>query len=131
MTLVKRLLMAVMAVILVAITAVGCSSKADVASHNLSTQADQFKIERQIVFFNGITDKYLLVIQGRCSLGNNDPVKELSVTCEVGPGQYEKHFLGLSDNVSYFVQQTQPAAVSDYHYEVLFRPGTIVPDITR
>jgi hypothetical protein len=106
----------------------GCKSKADVASHNLSTEADQFKIQRQIVFFNGITDKYLLEIDGRCSLGNDDKPRELSVTCEAAPGQFEKHFLGLSDNVSYFVQQTQPAAVSTYHYEVLFRPETIIPD---
>lgn len=112
----------------VALGVSGCQSKADVVSHNISTEADQFKIERQIVFFNGITDKYLLVIQGRCSLGNNDPVKELSVTCEVAPGQYEKHFLGLSDNVSYFSQQVTPAAVSDYHYTVLFRPETVVPN---
>ena len=125
----KKALMALL-VGLLAVTAVGCKSKADVASHNLSKEADQFQIERRIVFFNGITDKYLLEIEGRCSLGNNDGPKELSVTCEVAPGQYEKHFLGLSDNVSYFVQQTQPAAVSVYHYKVLFRPQEIVPDLT-
>lgn len=110
--------------------AVGCKSKADVASHNLSKAADQFEIQRRIVFFNGITDKYLLEIVGRCSLGNHDGPKELSVTCKIGPDQYEKHFLGLSDNVSYFVEQTEPAAVSVYRYRVLFRPTTIVPDIT-
>lgn len=127
----RRIAAAVAGVSLTLLGAVGCQSKADVASHNLSTEADQFKIERQIVFFNGITDKYLLEIDGRCSLGNHDPLKQLSVTCEVAPGEYEKHFLGLSDNVSYFVQQTQPAAVSTYHYQVLFRPETIVPDITN
>ena len=122
------LLMAVLAVITLGLAA-GCKSKADVASHNLSKAADQFEIQRRIVFFNGITDKYLLTIEGRCSLGNDDPSNELSVTCEVAPGQYEKHFLGLSDNVSYFVQQEVPAAVSVYHYRVLFRPTEIIPDL--
>lgn len=123
-------IIAILVAIALAIPLAGCSSApADVASHNLSKEADKFQIERRIVFVNGITDKYLLEIDGRCSLGNNDGPKELSVTCEVAPGQFEKHFLGLSDNVTYFVQQTQPAAVSTYHYEVLFRPSTIVPDV--
>lgn len=127
----KRKTLLILAALLVVITGVtvGCKSKADVASHNLSKAADQFEIQRRIVFFNGITDKYLLTIEGRCSLGNNDPARELSVTCEVAPGQYEKHFLGLSDNVSYFVQQEVPAAVSVYRYRVLFRPSEIVPDL--
>lgn len=107
---------------------VSCN-EANVASTNLSTAADQFKIERRVVFFNGITDTYLLSIEGLCSLGNNDKEKELSVTCKVGDGKYKKHFLGLSDNVSYFVEQLEPSSVDTYHYRVIFRPTEILPDI--
>lgn len=108
-----------------------CSSKADVASENLSKAADNFEIMRRIVFINGITDKYLLVIEGRCSLGNNDKTGELTVTCKIGanPDTYTKSFLGLSDNVTYMVEQLEPAKASDYHYRVNFRPETLVPDI--
>ena len=123
-----KIVAAIMAAMVLFLT--GCSSQADVASENLSKAADQFEINRRIVFVNGITDKYLLEIDGLCSLGNHDGPHELSVTCKVGPGEYEKHFLGLSDNVTYFVQQIQPARVSTAHYRVLFRPSTIVPDIT-
>ena len=112
-----------------ALVASACSLEADVASSNLSTKADQFEINRRVVFFNGITDTYLLSIEGLCSLGNNDPQYRLSVTCKVGPGEYKKHFLGLSDNVSYFVEQLEPADVSVYHYKVIFRPVTILPDV--
>ena len=105
-----------------------CSSKADVASRNLSTAADNFEIQRRIVFYNGITGAYILVIEGRCSLGNFDGPKRLSVTCKVGPNAYKKHFLGLSDNVTYFCEQVQSAYVSTYHYRVIFRPSTILPD---
>lgn len=121
---------AIIGALLLLVTMAGCKSKADIASHNLSKAADQFEIERRIVFVNGITDKYLLTIEGRCSLGNDDKPGELSVTCLVGPNQYIKDFLGLSDNVTYVVQQTQAATVSDYHYRVLWRPGTIIPDFT-
>lgn len=110
----------------------GCfESDADVASKNLSKAADQFEVPRKIVFFNGITDKYLLTIEGFCSLGNDDPVRELSVTCKTGPGQYKKHFLGLSDNVSYFVEQVDSVGVSTNHYRVIFKPETVVPDFDR
>ena len=106
----------------------GCSD-ADVASTNLSKAADNFEIERRIVFFNGITDKYLLEIEGRCSLGNHDTSKQLSVTCKTGPGKFKKHFLGLSDNVSYFVEQVDSAHVSKDHYRITFKPSEIVPDV--
>lgn len=107
----------------------GCSEDADVASENLSKAADNFEINRRIVFFNGITDKYLLVIEGRCALGNNDPKHLRTVTCKTGNGEYKKHFVGLSDNVSYFVEQTDGAKASVYRYRVTFRPSEIVPDI--
>jgi hypothetical protein len=106
----------------------GCS-EADTASRNVSKAADNFGVERRIVFFNGITDTYLLEIRGLCALGNYDDVGQLSVTCKTGRHSYKKHFLGLSDNVSYFVEQLRPASVSGFHYKVIFRPEAIVPDI--
>lgn len=106
-----------------------CTSESDTVDHNISKEADNYKIERRVVFFNGITDKYLLTIEGKCALGNNDDSRKLTVTCKTGDGEYKKHFLGLSDNVSYFVEQTETANVDPYHYKVIFRPESIVPDI--
>ena len=104
------------------------TSDADVASENLSKAADQFEILRRVVFYNGITGEYMLSIEGFCSLGNHDKARELSVTCKVD-GAFKKHFLGLSDNVSYFVEQLDAANVSTDHYRVIFKPSTIIPDI--
>lgn len=108
--------------------ATACESDADVASKNLSKDADNFKVPRRIVFYNGVTGDYILVIEGRCSLGNADKDGELSVTCKVGDDQYKKHFLGLSDNVTYFAEQLEGKNVSVNHYKVIFKPSTIVPD---
>lgn len=109
----------------------GCATDADTASYNLSTAADQFEIDRRIVFVNGITDSYLLTIEGRCSITDETSTggAQLEVICAVGPNQYKKHFLGLSDNVTYFVEQLETADVSRYHYRVLFRPEAILPEI--
>lgn len=120
--------MFVMLLVLMMMLIVGCSD-ADVASYNLSNEADNFKIDRRIVFYNGITGEYMLMIEGKCSLGNNDYEGELSVTCKVGDGLYKKHFLGLSDNVTYFSEQIESSNVSAYHYQVIFKPALIVPDI--
>lgn len=122
---VKSLVMLVAVVMLMA----GCAAPADVASQNLSKAADQFEIVRRIVFYNGITNDYILTIEGKCSLGNFDSTAQLSVTCKVGDNQYKKHFLGLSDNVTFFAEQIDSQSVDTYHYRVIFRPSTIVPDI--
>ncbi len=108
---------------------VGCSEPADVASENLSTAADNFEIQRRIVFYNGITDSYMLEVIGLCAIGNEDSEGKLSVTCKTGEDEYMKHYLGLSDNVSFVVEQLEAADVSEYQYRVLFRPETIVPDV--
>jgi len=116
-------------VAVVIFTLAGCAPQSDVASRNLSVAADNFEITRRIVFYNGINGDYILTIEGLCSLGNNDDPGELSVTCKVGPTAYKKHFLGLSDNVTYFAEQIEYAEADVYHYRVIFRPSVIIPDI--
>lgn len=127
---VVRIVYAILVLVVMAVSVVGCSD-AEVASTNLSTAADNFEINRRVVFFNGITDKYLLVIEGRSSIKADTTDGQLEVTVKTGPGEheYKKHFLGLSDNVSYFVEQLEPAKVDEYHYRVIFKPEVIVPDI--
>lgn len=129
----KKPLIAFVALAAVAGLTAACSSDADVASENLSKAADNFEVQRRVVFYNGITDKYILEIEGRCSLGNYDTESRLSVTCKVadgnGPDAYKKHFLGLSDNVTFFVEQLEAVNVSAYHYRVTFKPQTILPDV--
>jgi hypothetical protein len=119
----------VLLAMILAIALAGCSTDADVASHNLSLDADNFKIMRRIVFYNGITGDYILSMEGLCSLGNYDSPGQLSVTCKTGVDDYKKHFLGLSDNVTYFAEQIEPSSVSTYHYTVVFKPSVIVPEV--
>jgi hypothetical protein len=126
---VKKKLAALLAVPALLLSLTACfQSDADVASKNLSKAADNFEVPRRIVFFNGITDTYLMTIEGFCSLGNSDDPGELTVTCKVGNG-FKKSFLGLSDNVSYFVEQLEAKQVSTSFYRVTFKPSTIIPDV--
>ena len=105
---------------------IGCSD-AEIASRNLSEAANNFEVNRRIVFYNGITDSFLLVIEGRCSIRHAQ--SQLEVTCKISSRDYAKHFLGLSDNVTYFAEQLETIDVSVYHHRIIFKPQTIVPDI--
>lgn len=110
----------------------GCATQADGVSYNLSQEAEKFQVLRRIVFFNGITDKYLLELQGYCAVdtGDNSALAgALEVTCMTGPNKYKKNYLGLSNNVSYFVEQVESKNVDAYHYQVNFHPEVVVPDI--
>lgn len=104
-----------------------CERDAQVASRNLSRAADMFEVQRRIVFYNGITDRYILVVEGRCSI--NDSQRQLEVTCKVDNDAFKKHFLGLSDNVTYFAEQLDTVDVSVYHNRIVFKPQSIIPDV--
>lgn len=108
----------------------GCDQNdARIASRNLSVAADNFEINRRIIFVNGITDTYMLAIEGRCSFEVESGGSKVAVTCKTGPNAYKKHSLGLSDNVTFFSEQLESADVSVYHYRVVFKPQTILPDV--
>ena len=114
--------------ILASVAFAGCRD-AEVASYNLSYEADQFKIFRRVVFYNGITDAYILSVEGYCSINVDKKDHQLELTVKLEDGTFMKHFLGLSDNVTYFAEQIRPASVSDARYKVMFKPSVIIPDI--
>lgn len=122
----KKIITTAAALTVGALALTGCTN-AETASYNLSKGADHFEIDRRIVMFNGVTDNYLLSVEGRCSIKDHEA--QLEVTCRIGPDEYKKHILGLSDNVSYFVEQLETADVSVYHYRVIFKPESIVPSL--
>jgi hypothetical protein len=117
----------------------GCfESDADVAARNLSKAAEQFEIPRHIVGINGITDKYLFEVVGYCSVETVDSGLggALEVTCRVIDEKtkkegFKKTFLGLSDNVSFVVEQLEPVQVSTARYRVIFKPETLIPNFDR
>ena len=113
------------AMALTAFAVVSCTD-AQIASQNLSRAAEMFEVDRRIIFYNGITGDYMMTIEGRCAI--LDEGNQLEVTCKMGDKDYRKHFLGLSDNVSYFAEQLSKGDVNVYHYRVIFKPQVIVPD---
>ena len=118
---------AIAIVIFLVIITIGSCTDADMASYNLSRSADMFEINRRVVFYNGITDTYILSIEGRCSV-EFCPDKFV-VTVKTGPEEYKKHFLGRADNVFPFVEQLDNATVGVFQHRVIFKPKAFIPNI--
>lgn len=106
----------------------GCS-EADTASSNVSKASDNFQVARRVVFYNGITDQYILSVEGYCSVDMGHEGTMFYVTCKTGPHAYKRHQMVLSDNTTAFVEQLESANVSGNRYRVIFRPSIILPDV--
>lgn len=106
-----------------------CSTEADTVSQNISMDADNFKVNRQITIENDITGKYIATIEGRCSLGNDDPRWKTTVTCKIGKDKYVKEIFKHGDNTSVMSLQSEPIDADPYRYKVIFKPEEVIPDI--
>lgn len=123
----KKTSWALFAVFMVTVFTTGCSD-AYVARANLETAEQNFEVYRRVVFYNGINGEYILTIEGRLAI-IVDEDGDLVVTVKTDSGQYLKHYLGLSDNVTYFSEQLESSKVSTGQYRVIFKPSAIIPDI--
>ena len=117
----------VMLLITIGMTGCAFDNDAEVASRNVSKEADMFKVKRRIVFINLRSDSYLFEITGNCSIETDNTDNQLEVICKVGEDKYQKHFLRLSNETTYTVEQLEYSEVSKYDYEIVFKPESIIP----
>ena len=105
----------------------GCEQQADRVSYNISKQADNFNVIRQITVINCIQGDVLFQMTGKMSLGVDETESQLEITVEDENGSYKKHFIGLSDNVTYTVEDVTDNYVDNYHYTLNFNPKMWLP----
>lgn len=115
--------------VIMALSMTGCAFDRDseVASYNVSKEADSFRTKRRITFINLRSDEYLFSIVGNCSIETDTTDNQLEVICKVGEDKYQKHFLRLSAETTYVVEQLDYNEVSKYDYEIVFKPESILP----
>lgn len=109
-------------------TLTGCETEAQRVSYNLSQQADNFNIVRQLTVINCIEGDVLFQMTGKMSITADTTDNQLEIIVEDG-GTYVKHFVGLSDNVTYVVEDLNLGAneVSKYKYTLNFNPNMWIP----
>lgn len=108
-------------------TFTGCS-QAERVERNLTKQADNFNIVRQLTVINCIEGDVLFQMSGRMSITADTADNQLEVIVEDN-GTYVKHFIGLSDNVTYVIEDLNLGAnmVSNYRYTLNFNPNMWIP----
>lgn len=122
----KKLL--IMASIVGGILLTGCDQRqADEVSYNLSLKADNFEDIRQITVINCIQGDVLFQMTGKMSIEVDGTDNQLEIVVEVEDGEYKKHFIGLSDNVTYVVEDITGVNVDKYSYTLNFNPNMWIP----
>jgi hypothetical protein len=105
----------------------GCESEAEKVSYNLSQQADNFNVIRQLTVINCIEGDVLFQMTGKMSITADTADNQLEVIVEDEDGSYKKHFIGLSDNVTYVVEDLGGNDVSKYKYTLNYNPKMWIP----
>lgn len=122
----KKIVASILAVVIVGTTLWACT-EADKVSYNVSQEADNFNVVRRLTVLNARTDKPTFELIGAFSSHVDAEDNQLEITCEVGEGEYKKHFIGLNDWTMYVIEDIGGAEVDKYKYEVNFLPEQILP----
>ena len=124
----KKLLVITLVIITLVATLSGCETEAQRVSYNLSQEADNFNIVRQLTVINCIQGDVLFQMTGKMSITADTADEQLEIIVEDN-GTYVKHFVGLSDNVTYVIEDLNLGdnAVSKYKYTLNFNPNMWIP----
>jgi hypothetical protein len=116
----------VVAVMVLVVLLTGCQRQSSKVSYNLSLEADNFNVARKLTVINQRTDTILFQMTGNFSI-QKEPDGDLAVIGEDENGKYYKHFIYLSSEISYVVEDMGSTGVNKHKYEINFNPRMIVP----
>lgn len=122
----KKYINLIFAVLASMVILTGCR-EADKVSYNLSQQADNFNEVRQITVINCLQGDVLFQMTGKMSIEADTTDNQLEIIVETGIGEYKKHFIGLSDNVTYVVEDVTSDFEDKYNYVLNFNPKMWLP----
>lgn len=124
----KKKLVMLLACLNIAIALIGCNAnEADRVSYNLSQQADNFNVLRQVTVINCIANDVVFQMNGKMSITADTSDNQLEVVVENDDGTYSKHIIGLSDNVTYVVEDIDTNYVEKYRFVINYNPKMWIP----
>lgn len=124
----KKKIIALGMAVIIALGMAACGTEASRVNYNLTQQADNFNVVRQLTVINCIEGDVLFQMTGKMSITADMADNQLEIIVE-DDGTYVKHFVGLSDNVTYIVEDLNLGdnAVSKYKYTLNFNPNMWLP----
>ena len=123
----KKRIPAILLALTATLTVAGCQRESDKVSYNLSLDADNFNDVRQVTVINCLQGDVLFQMTGKMSIEADTEDNQLEIIVEDEKGEYKKHFIGLSDNVTYVVEDITSGDVSKYKYTLNFNPDMWIP----
>lgn len=123
----KKKLLTIIATLTMVVSISGCGREASRVSYNLSQQADNFNDVRQVTVINCLQGDVLFQMTGKMSITADTADNQLEIIVEDENGEYKKHFIGLSNNVTYVVEDITTGDVSKYKYTLNFNPNMWIP----
>jgi uncharacterized lipoprotein YajG len=105
----------------------GCEDESIRVNENITQQAQNFNVYRRVTVINCIKGDTLFTMEGLMNIEADTKDKQLEIIVETDKGKYKKHFIGLSDNVTYTVEDISGSQVSKYHYEINYNPKMWIP----
>lgn len=124
----KKKIVAAIIAVSVAVEITACSEASRVES-NLTKEADNFNVVRQLTVINCLQGDVLFQMSGKMSITADVSDNQLEIIVENEDGNYTKHFVGLSDNVTYTIEDLNLGAndVNKYQYTLNFNPNMWLP----
>ena len=123
----KKFIAIMLVVVTILVCFAGCETEATRVSYNLSQEADNFNNVRQVTVINCLQGDVLFQMTGKISITADTTDKQLEIIVEDENGMYKKHFIGLSDNVTYVVEDITSGNVDKYKYTLNFNPKMWLP----
>lgn len=122
------LLIALMtAFLIVLLLCTGCYNEANRVRTNLAKEADAFNCVRRVTVVDCITSEVLFQCEGKISITADTADHQLEILIEEEGGTYKKAIIGLSDNVTYLVEDIYSSYVNPYQYTIMWNPKMVLP----
>lgn len=125
----KKILACIIFSAIMAVSCCGCGDEASTVNYNLTKQADNFNIVRRVTVINCIQGDTLFQCEGRMSITADQIDNQLELLVKNPDGTYCKHFIGLSDNVTYVIEDLNLGQndVEKYEFTITYNPEMWLP----
>ena len=123
----KKIITAILFTFIICFLITGCDTEAERVNHNITQEAENFNVYRRVTVINCIKGDTLFSVEGLMNIEADTKDNQLEITVEIEDGKYKKHFIGLSDNVTYTIEDITGSEVSKYHYEIKYNPNMWIP----
>ena len=120
----KKVLAIILLIVTMGLVLTGCN-EAERVSSNISKEADNFNVIRELTVINNFSDTVVFQMVGNLSIMEDG--KQLEITVKEEDNKYKKHFVGMSEFTTYVLEDITGSDVATSKYTLNFNPDMMIP----